>query len=117
MEPLTLIAILLLTAVSIIVYRYRHIFTLLRYRLAIKQEEKRVDNPSRQRIEMVCPKCGDAMRKGYVEIYWSEDFPPSLSYGLGQSFPLGFTNESFSRRAQGLIGHRCRKCGIIRVVS
>ncbi|KON30431.1 hypothetical protein AC480_01125 [miscellaneous Crenarchaeota group archaeon SMTZ1-55] len=124
MDPGNLIFVLLLVAVLIVVYQYRHVFPLLRYRMIVKSWDKPVEAPPEPTIETVCPRCGDAMENGYVAgprgIYWSRSIHP---YSLDMPFPgpemMGEPLAPYHVRLPGrsliLRASRCRKCGIIQV--
>ncbi len=124
LNPGNLIFGLLLVVVLIVVYQYRHVFPLLRYRWMVKSGDKPVGEPPQAKIEVVCPRCGEVMEHGYVAgprgIYWSRNIHP---YGLEMSFPgpemMGDPLVPYHIRLPGraliLRGHRCRKCGIIQV--
>lgn len=120
-----LIIILVIVAALIILYEYRHIFSSLNYRRALKSIEKNVEQPSKQIMRRVCPRCGDNMEEGYLVgpngIYWSKDVLPSMLPGSRLPFftpvlgsePLTFSGFPFSDRIPSLKAYRCRKCGII----
>ena len=124
MEPAMLIVTLLLTAVVIVLYQYRHIFSLIRYRWAMQSLEATEEKPSKLTVEKVCPRCGEAMEEGYLVgpegIYWNKTVP---FYGLDYQFrgarlmnePFAPYNLSISGRASVLSSSRCRRCKIIQV--
>jgi hypothetical protein len=119
-----LIITLLLAAIVIVLYQYRHIFSLIRYRQAIKSLETKEERPSKSTVEKVCPQCGEVMEEGYLVgpegIYWSKNIP---LYGLGLHFrgarlmnePLAPYNFMFSDRQPVLSSSRCRRCKIIQI--
>ena len=120
LEPLTLIAVLLLVLILIVLYQYRHIFSFHSYRWMVKSLKKRMDEPSKPKVERVCPKCGDTMEEGCLVasegIYWSKN-PPNNSFKmsfLGTQLlgePLAF-HLPYPIRASILRASRCRMCGI-----
>lgn len=115
---MTLIIFLLLTAVLFVLYKFRYVFSLLRYRLAISPIQKKGDKQAKPKVERVCQKCGGSMEGGFAVInFWSEDDPSFLLCGSGLGYGhyspssfLPFSNRVFSQKA-----YRCRKCGIIRI--
>ena len=119
-----LIVTLLLAAIVIVLYQYRHIFSLIRYRWALKSLETKEKKPSKLTVEKVCPQCGEVMEEGYLVspegIYWSKNVP---LYGVGLHFrgaglmnePLAPHNFLLSDREPVLSSSRCRRCKIIQV--
>jgi hypothetical protein len=113
---MTPIIFLLLTAVLFILYKYRYVFSLLRYRLAISPTQKNGDMQTKPKVERVCQKCGDSMESGYAVInFMSEDNPSFMLRRLGLGYPnyslgsfLPFSSKVLSQKA-----YRCRKCGLI----
>ena len=117
---MTPIIFLLLTAVLFVLYKYRYVFSLLRYRLAISPTQKNGDKQATPKVERVCQKCGDAMESGYAVInFMSEDDPFFMLSGLGLGYG-GYSPSSFlpfSSRVLSQKAYRCRKCGIIGIES
>ena len=119
-----LIVTLLLAAIGVVLYQYRHIFSLIRYRWALQPLKAQEGKPSKSIVETVCPRCGEAMEKGYLigpeGIYWSKNAP---LYGVGlplrgarlMNEPLAPHNFLLSDRGPVLSSSRCRRCKIIQV--
>jgi hypothetical protein len=119
-----LIVTLLLAAIVIVLYQYRHIFSLIRYRLALQSLETKEKKPSKPIVEKICPQCGEAMEEGYLVgpegIYWNKT---GSFYGLDYQFrgarlmnePFAPYNLSISGRASVLSSSRCKRCKIIQV--
>jgi hypothetical protein len=117
---MTPIIFLLLTAVLFVLYKYRYIFSLLRYRLAISPTQKNGDKQTKPKVERVCQKCGDSMESGYAVInFMSEDDPSFMLSRLGLGYG-GYSPGSFlpfSSRVLSQKAYRCRKRGIIGIES
>ena len=121
-EPL--VFLLVFAIVFAVLCQYRHILSLIRYRLDVKTPEEEVDVSSRPKIERTCPVCGSVMEEGYLVgpsgIYWSKHPPPILHRLPIFSRPDFRTDPAFSFGSPFgttplFRAYRCWKCGIIYV--
>ena len=66
LESELLIVTLILAIIAIVVYQYRHVFSLIGYRRKLKSLETKEEKPFKSTVEKVCPQCGEVMEEGYL---------------------------------------------------
>ena len=119
MESYAIIGTLALFVVAILLYQYRRLFSVLRYRWMLKSAVESKD-PPKQQTEIVCPRCNDSMEEGYMlgprGIYWNKDAVSLHNFGWHdiRSEPLT-SRLPFDDKSGLLKAYRCLNCAIIRI--